>query len=269
MPRITQVVNKVQRPLLDHGYIKIIDVMGSDQSIIEAARMSTDGAFRGWGPTCEHCGEKVRAAIAHASPGAVKCPNHGTVEGKPGDEKLLSYLYKNKHATPFEFAQIVFEIQCPIMVTREWHRHRTQGYNEMSARYEPLPDLYYLPSVERLMINASKTNKQAGTVQDAEALTEARAISFRQELQQQYDVFEDSYLSALADGVPKELARCGMPVGHYTRFRATANLRNWLGFMTLRSSEKAQWEIRQYSLAINKLLTEAFPRTMWLFNADD
>lgn len=254
--------------LLDHGYIKIVDTMGSDQSIIEAARMSTVKGFLGWEPgQCPICLGSGKQTIGDkGDPWVVNC---GACEGKghhPGDQNLLRYLYTNRHDTPFEFAQIVFEVQAPIFVFREWHRHRTQGYNEMSARYTPLPDLYYIPSIERLMINASESNKQAGTVKDAYALTEKRAQEYRQELQSQCDVFQDAYESSLEAGIPKELARCGMPVCHYSRMRATANLRNWLGFMSLRSATGAQWEIRQYSNAINTMLSFKYPRTMELFN---
>src|SRR3990167_3384931 len=119
--------------VLDHGFVRLVEVWGKgdagepEAGIIEAARQSTQGSFRGW----------------------------------ELDEKLLRFLYCNdpKHATPFEFAGMVIEVQAPIFVFREWHRHRTQSYNEMSARYTPLPDVNYVPSVERLMINAGGSNK--------------------------------------------------------------------------------------------------------------
>src|ERR1700693_5723146 len=131
--------------VLDHGYVNLIETWGSDERIIEAARMSTNKGFLGWGPK---------------------------EDGSPGDEKLLRYLYEHKHSTPFEMAGMTLEIKAPIFVFREWHRHRTQSYNEMSARYTPLPDCNYVPTVERLMINAGKSNKQAGTIKNAEELTE-------------------------------------------------------------------------------------------------
>ena len=106
--------------LLDHGYLSLVETWGSDERIVEAARMSTGKGFLGW----------------------------GTADA-PGDEKLLKFLSDNAHATPFEMAGLIVEVQAPIMVFREWHRHRTQSYNEMSARYTPLPDVNYLPSVER------------------------------------------------------------------------------------------------------------------------
>jgi thymidylate synthase (FAD) len=105
----------------------------------------------------------------------------GLVEAKHGDEKLLAFLWDNKHATPFEMAGAIIEVQAPIFVFREWHRHRTQSYNEMSARYTPLPDVNYIPTVERLLMN-SKTNKQAGTVRGAAEMTQQNAEIYLQQL---------------------------------------------------------------------------------------
>ena len=246
--------------LLDHGYIKLIETWGSDEGIIEAARMSTDGAFRGWGPKCECEPENGGGTFRDG------CPLHRSADPVPlGDEKLLAYLYKNNHSTPFEMAGAIIEVQAPIFVFREWHRHRTQSYNELSARYTPLPDLYYAPTIERLMLN-SQTNKQAGRASDAEDLTEEMAQKFQDALRDQYDVCESLYQWGLKRGVPKELARAIMPVGHYSRMRASANLRNWLAFLTLRQAPNAQWEIRQYANVLNGILVERFPRTLELFN---
>jgi thymidylate synthase (FAD) len=221
--------------VLDHGYVQFVDKFGSDESIIEAARMSTDKGFLGW----------------------------GTSE-VPGDEKLLKFLSTNRHDTPFEFAGLVIEVQAPIFVFREWHRHRTQSYNEMSARYTPLPDVNYIPTVERLMIN-SKTNKQAGTVKDALELTIDKAEFFRESLKALYHSAECLYQEALLGGVPKELARVHLPVGRYSRMRASANLRNWLAFLTLREAPNAQFEIRQFAHAVSGMVAELFPRTHALY----
>src|SRR3990172_6873635 len=121
--------------VLDAGYIELVEHWGSDERIIEAARMSRGKGFQGWDK----------------------------------DEKLLAYLYNNKHATPFEMAGMVIEVKAPIFVFREWHRHRTQSYNEMSARYVPLPNENYLPTIKRLMSGNSsmlntKNRQSTGTV---------------------------------------------------------------------------------------------------------
>lgn len=246
--------------LLDHGYLGFVESWGSDERIVEAARMSTDKGFLGWGTLC----------VAHERPfeSCEDCLADDAARrlgSKPGDEKLLRYLWENKHATPFEMAGMTIVVQAPIMVFREWHRHRTQSYNELSARYTPLPALDYIPTVERLMIGSDGKNKQAGTVKDAEVLTVEGAEAFREALREVYATNEILYQEALKRGVPKELARVHLPVGRYSRMMASTDLRNWLAFLTLRADAKAQWEIRQYAHAVGALIAEAFPRTWTLF----
>jgi len=250
--------------VLDHGYIETVESWGSDERIIEAARMSTDKGFEGWGPVCLPC--NTADGTTRLDLDRVSCLVCGS-KTTPGDEKLLGYLWNNKHATPFEMAGLIIEVQAPIFVFREWHRHRTQSYNELSARYTPMPDINYMPSVERLMLNAGGTNKQAGTIKGAAEMTEPMARRFRDQLHVSYGSAQDLYEDALENGVPKELARLMIPVGRYSRMRASANLRNWLAFLTLRNHPAAQWEIRQYAASLAALLEEKFPRTMALFNA--
>jgi thymidylate synthase (FAD) len=250
-----------QLDVLDHGYLKLVDCWGrdgiesavGDEAIIAAARMSTGKGFLGWGP--KHTDECFRRADPNSP--CLGCP--------PGDEKLLKFLWENKHATPFEMAGMTVEVMAPIFVFREWHRHRTQSYNEMSARYVPLPDVNHVPTVDRLLLN-SKSNKQAGTIAGAEELTPEVAELDRRELAEEWARQESFYQRRLKRGVPKELARTHIGTGRYSRMRASANLRNWLGFVTLRSAPAAMWEIRQYSDALHKLLAEAFPRTLSLFD---
>lgn len=250
--------------LLDHGYLQYIEHWGSDERIIEAARMSTGKGFLGWEPgLCPSCsGRGFHDDETDMDYPCKDCEGKGTI---PGDKNLLRRLWVKKHATPFEMAGVVFEVAAPIMVYREWHRHRTQSYNEMSGRYVALPNTNYIPSIERLMLNTDTTNKQAGTVKDAAVLTEEIAEVFRMRLETQYMLDQELYEWALSVGVPKELARVHIPVGRYSRMRASANLRNWLGFLALRMAEDAQWEIRQYAHAMCAMLKELFPRTMALF----
>lgn len=266
------------RKILDHGYLKVIETWGSDESVIESARMSTNKGFLGWGPVskCRNCG-----VLWNEDMGMPACPKPSGepfktagvgghhFEDVPGDEKLLRYLYEHAHATPFEFAGMVIEVQAPIMVFREWHRHRTQSYNEMSARYTPLPDLNYIPSIERLEDGMKPTkNKQAqgAAVLPPEEYPHETAERFRTALEMHYAEAERVYQASLASGIPKELARLVLPVGRYSRMRAQANLRNWLAFLTLRAAPNAQWEIRQYAEALAEELRVAFPRTMSLFD---
>lgn len=252
-----------RQKVLDHGYVELVETWGSDQRIVEAARMSTGKGFLGWRQLiCPSCSRAERK-------GVITCEYCGSPDAKVeriGDEKLLRYLYENKHDTPFEMAGMVIEVQAPIFVIREWHRHRTQSYNEASARYAPLPDLNYIPTVERLLMGTGGSNKQAGRAEGARELTPLAARNFRLNLLGAYTAAETDYGDALSDGVPKELARLVLPVGRYSRMRASANLRNWLAFLTLRAAPAAQWEIRQYAEAVAELLRDAFPRTMELWS---
>lgn len=244
--------------VLDHGYVEFIEAWGRGRDkrcrgwlevpvsetvisrepipdyeigIIEAARQSTQGSFRGW----------------------------------DADERLLNHLFRNQHNTPFEFAGLVIEVQAPIFVFREWHRHRTQSYNEMSARYAPIPDFKYTPTMDRLMmVNTPDPNKQAGNV-GMVALSADNAMIWLGMLENAYRVAEEAYQFGLNVGVAKELARCPMPVGNYTRMRAQANLRNWLAFLTLRMDPNAQFEIRQFANAVASIIASKFPQTYKLF----
>lgn len=217
--------------LLDHGRLRLIETWGSDEQIIASARMSTDGEFRGW--------EK--------------------------DEKLLGYLYENKHLTPFEMCGATFEVQAPIFVMREWMRHRTFSYNEMSARYTPLPALDYVPTVERLLANANGSNKQANRIPGAPELTKQYAEWFHLLMKSFLNEAQVIYEQALAAGVPKELARGVLTVSRYSKMRVSGNLRNWMQFLGLREDSSAQYEIRCYAEGIHKELSDIFPRTVGLY----
>jgi len=253
--------------VLDHGYIEKVEHWGSDERIIEAARMSvgTKG-FLGWepGPCPAHC-PASNDKVAEGTP-CPACDGKGTIRG---DKHLLKFLYDMRHATPFEMAGLVIEVQAPIMVFREWHRHRTQAYNEMSARYVPLPDVNYMPTVKRCMV-VSATNKQAGAVAGAAELTHESVLAWLDELAAVYVHAEGVYQSGLNRGIPKEIARLPVPVGRYSRMRASTSLRNWLAFLTLRSDhvvsgKAAQYEIRQFANEVSNIIQQTFPRTHALF----
>ncbi len=197
---------KPEIKILDSGYIKLIETWGSDERFIEAARMSTGKGFKGWDE----------------------------------DEKLLAYLYNNKHSTPFE----------------------------MSARYIPLPNENYAPTINRLLTGANTitNNKQAqGTGQ---MLEHYDAQDWLDQLDAVYERIQKTYENGIEIGIPKELARLPVPVARYSRMRASANLRNWLAFLTLRKAPAAQWEIRQYADAVGEIIAEYFPRTWELFSAE-
>lgn len=220
--------------VLDHGYVELIQAWGSDEQIIEAARMSTDKSFRGWG-----------------------------TPDNPGDEKLLARLYIDRHTSPFEQAGATFEIQCPIMVAREVHRHRTFNYNELSGRYTQMPNVHYMPEPARIMPQSTK-NKQ-GSDENNE-IPKWVKDEFVKRMRRQQELIYSDYEWALQNGIAREIARLNTPISRYTRFRMSGNLRNWFHFMGLRQAPDAQWEIRQFANVINDELLKQFPRSMELFN---
>lgn len=248
----------IRMPVLDHGYVQLIEHWGSDEMIVETARMSTQKGFLGWGETCAECG------WAKGDDHEVGCSQPDAY--KPGDEKLLRFMWLNKHSTPFEFAGASIEVQAPLFVFREWHRHRTQSYSERSARYAPLPDDNFMPTPERLMRGGPTRNKQAASVDGSPELTLDSALEWLDELAGGYEMCERIYQSGLKRGVPKELARVIIPVGRYSAMRAATDLRNWLGFCTLRLPASAQEEIRVYADAVHGILSSLFPRTLALFD---
>lgn len=229
--------------VLDHGYVEYIEHMGSDERFIEAARMSVDKGFISWDPY----------------PGAPK-----------GDAGLLAHLWMNQHTTPFEMGGIIIEVKAPIMVYREWHRHRTQGYNEMSARYIPLPNENYVPKagdiVRRSEAAFTSKNKQQRSATDRVCSLDEVVEWVDHYLLPSYFMAQQAYEKGLEIGVPKELARLSVPVARYSRMRAVANPLNWMKFLTLRIPKTAQEEIRLYAEAFEQnIFKPLFPRTHTLW----
>lgn len=231
--------SKLAFDVLDRGYLRYVEHWGKgdagvdEAAIIEAARMSTNKGFNGW----------------------------------PEDERLLAHLYKNRHSSPFEFAGMTIEVEAPLMVFREWHRHRTQSYGEMSARYIPLPNYNYMPAAFNILerANLQTTNKQAQSTSDFKPTLES-LVADLEVLEAVYAHAQEVYEYLLKRGWPKELARLPVPVARYSRMRASGNLRNWLAFLTLRLDPNAQWEIRQYAQAVGRIIEVQFPRTWALFH---
>lgn len=251
----------MERKVLDRGSIEMVDFWGSDEQVIRAARTSTGKSFQGWGPFCRKCGLKMVVTAQGNSPadysrGTQKECDHDA--DKPGDEKLLKYLWDHKHQTPFEMCGMTVAVKAPIMVVREWMRHRTFSYSEASARYAPLPDENYLPSVERVLGTDSGPSRQS---QGVAPLNADAARAWLENLSHAYAEAEIAYRVGLEAGVPKEIARLILPVGRFTRMVVSGNLRNWLAFLRLRCASDAQWEIRQYAREIAWIVAEKFPKT--------
>jgi thymidylate synthase (FAD) len=211
-------MNKID--VLDHGFVRLVDHMGSDLSIVRAARVSYDAAWRA-----------------------------GENEGS--DRKLINYLWKNKHTTPFESVQFTFEVKAPIFVFRQWHRHRTWSYNELSARYKELPNEIYMPDLRA----QSTTNKQ-GSETFAEAFDQS---GLKARLITTYELAWETYQTLLSAGVAREIARSVLPVATYSHMFASVNLLNLFKFLTLRCDSHAQYEIRVYADAMLELITPIVP----------
>lgn len=242
-------------PVLDHGYVRLIDSMGKDQTIVEAARMSTGKGFLGWDPRdCDCTGAALDGA---PTPDCPLCAGKGTLRG---DQHLLTYLYSHHHMTPFEMCELHLEVQAPIMVFREWHRHRTQSYNEFSARYAVMPNLHYVPSLDRF--RKPGKNKQGS---DGPPLSDVSATDFRSVICDDQQTVYANYEAMLEEGLAPEVARINCPVSRYSRMRGKTDLRNWLAFLTLRAAPDAQWEIRQYAHAVAEIVKTLWPRAYELF----
>lgn len=260
--------------VLDKGYVKLVDQMGTDEGIVEAARMSTGRGFVSWDPY-ERC--KVCDAIWLNQPdGTVSlsprsacgpcCDNGPTTTEKflRGDQGILETLYANRHMTPFEMCEIQIEVKAPLMVFREWHRHRTQSYNEFSARYAVMPNEHYVPEPGRIA-KQSKTNKQGS----GELFSQEDAEEVCTRLEQEQEAVYANYDVLVRQGVANEIARLNTPVSRYSKMRAKADLRNWLGFLALRMDLGAQKEIRQYANAVATIIKTLYPRTFALFVEHD
>lgn len=214
--------------VLDHGHVDLVYSMGGDLSVVQAARRSYAAQWRA-----------------------------GEDEGS--DRKLIRYLMKHKHTTPFEHCVMTFDVKAPIFVFRQWHRHRTWSYNEVSARYSELPEEFYIPSIDAVKAQ-SKSNKQGRETGEFEHAQWAIA-----EIQDACRDAFGSYRALLGIGVARELARSVLPVATYTHMSATVNLLNLMRFLQLRCDAHAQMEIRVYADAMLELAKTVAPVSIEAF----
>lgn len=214
------------RMLLDHGMLRLVDHMGDDMSVVRSARVSYNAKAR----------------------------NDG------GDEKLIRYMLANGHTSPFEHVVFTFEVKAPIFVFRQWHRHRTWSYNEVSARYTELPEEYYVPEEEHITTQSTANKQMRTDVPLPTAEWVRRAIDFQNA--ESFDV----YRKLLASGCPRELARSVLPLGTYSKMFATVDLHNLFHFLRLRLHEHAQMEIRVYAEAIRDIIRPIVPVSMLAFD---
>lgn len=224
--------------LLDHGFIRVIDYMGDDSAIVQAARVS-------YGKGTKKINE---------------------------DRGLINYLLRHRHTTPFEMCEIKFHIKVPIFVARQWLRHRTANVNEYSARYSIVQDEFYLPA-SKVLAQQSASNRQGRdevlNPQDAAKVLEL----LKQDAEQVYDNYremlnsddEGNQLDPSKPSLARELARMNLTMNYYTEFYWKLDLHNFLHFLSLRADSHAQYEIRVYALAMLEVLQKWVPHTYEAF----
>lgn len=205
-------------PVLDDGFVKLIDVMGDDGSITEAARVST-----------------------------------GSDNDDPArNRRLLRYLWREGHHSPFEMASMKFHVRAPLFVARQWFRHRTGKYNEQSQRYRKIDESFYVPQEWRLQDTDDKQGSK-GTLSGTERTY--HHTSYIRACENAFAV----YNRAIERGVSREMARMVLPVSTYTEFFYKTDLRNLLHFIKLRTDEHAQYEIREYAWALDSCVAAMYP----------
>lgn len=211
-------------PVLDHGFIRVIDYMGTDASIVQAARVSYGAGTK-----------KVQE-----------------------DRGLINYLMRHKHTTPFEMCEIKLHVKLPIFVMRHWVRHRTASINEYSARYSVLSHEFYIPQAADLA-RQSKTNKQGRDNEAMDAKTSDEILKIMQDCCS--DAYEkyDHLLNDLS--LARELARTILPVNVYTEMYWKIDLHNLLHFLQLRTDSRAQYETQCYANAILDIVKKWVPMT--------
>ena len=210
----------VKHPVLSHGYVVLVDYMGNDGAIVQAARVSY--------------GKGTRAVR--------------------DDRGLIRYLMRHRHTTPFEMVEFKFLVRLPIFVARQFIRHRTSSVNEYSARYSVVPDEYEVPAAEEVRHQSTRNRQGRGGALPAEVVDR-----FRTDLERITKDAYAAYSRALDDGVARETARLLLPVAYYTQWYWKANLWNVLHFLSLRLDPHAQEEIRLYAAEMAKIVQLVTP----------
>ena len=225
-------------PVLDHGFIRVIDYMGDDAAVVQAARVS-----------------------------------YGKGTKKVSEDKgLIHYLMRHRHSTPFEMCEIKFHVKLPIFVARQWIRHRTANVNEYSARYSILDREFYIPAPEQLAAQSAANRQGRGDV-----LTGSEAARVLDILKQDSTTAYDHYAEMLNEsesgetvdadkqGLARELARMNLSLNFYTKWYWKIDLMNFMHFLSLRADPHAQYEIRVYADAMVDLLRKWVPLTAEAF----
>lgn len=232
-----------QFPVLDHGFVILVDYMGGDAAIAEAARQSL-------------AGENTRPVS--------------------DDRALIRYLMSNLHTSPFEMVEFKFHCAMPIFVARQWVRHRTASLNEQSGRYGEMPELVYVPKAERIALQ-STTNKQGSGAQVSAETAQAVCDAFEASAEGAFSDYHELLGQVVVDpvlgtaeseaaeelrvkgGISRELARIILPLTTYTQWYWKIDLHNLLHFLFLRLDAHAQWEIRQYAKVMVEMVKAVCP----------
>jgi thymidylate synthase (FAD) len=206
-------------PVLDHGLVRVIDYMGDDAAVVQAARVSYGRGTR-----------KVSE-----------------------DEGLIRYLMRHRHSTPFEMCEIKFHVKLPIFVARQWIRHRTANVNEYSARYSVMDREFYIPAPEHLAAQSASNRQGRGDVLEGDEAAAVLAL-LREDADRNYAHYEYMLNEAEADpdrrGLARELARMNLTLNAYTQWYWKTDLHNLFHFLSLRADAHAQYEIRVYADAM-------------------
>jgi len=225
-------------PILDHGFIRVVDYMGDDTSIVQAARVSYGKGTK-----------KVST-----------------------DEGLIKYLMRHWHSTPFEMCEIKYHVKLPIFIARQWIRHRTANVNEYSARYSILDKEFYLPAPEHLAAQSQINRQGRGDVLQGEKAKQVLDL-LKGDAEQTYNNYEmmlnERYDGSVIDengvGLARELARMNLTLNTYTQWYWKTDLLNLMNFLRLRADNHAQYEIRAYADAMLGTLKKWVPITYEAF----
>ena len=211
-------------PVLDHGFVRVVDYMGDDAAICQAARVSY---------------------------------GRGT-KSVQNDEGLIRYLMRHWHSTPFEMCEVKLHVKLPVFVARQWIRHRTANVNEYSARYSILDREFYIPEPEALAAQSVINNQGRGEVLTGEEAEKVLRL-LKNDSAQTYDHYEEMISQEGQMGLARELARMNLPANIYTQWYWKVDLHNLLHFLRLRADSHAQYEIRVYADEICKLVSDWVP----------
>ncbi|WP_316014040.1 FAD-dependent thymidylate synthase [Roseobacter sp. HKCCA0434] len=216
--------------VLDHGFVRVIDYMGDDSAIVQAARVSY--------------GKGTKAV--------------------QNDAGLIRYLMRHWHSTPFEMCEIKLHVKLPVFVARQWIRHRTANVNEYSARYSILDREFYIPAPEQLAAQSSVNNQGRGAVLEGEEAARVLDI-LRADSTRSYDNYEAMLSQEGQEGLARELARMNLPANVYTQWYWKVDLHNLFHFLRLRADAHAQYEIRVYADAICRIVADWVPHAYAAF----